>query len=361
MNHKPIFPSLATQEGAGSTRLGTSDSTASRRGPLGKIGDFLGRGDGDVARVLILVGILVVFGLLSPNFVSKASWLALSQTATVVAMLALGQTFVIITGGIDLSVGTVMACSAIVGAKVMRSVYTSGSQDVVAIIIGFFVMLAVGCVAGFINGLVITKLRITPFIVTLGMFSVATGTMNLVGGGAEIVGLPPVLGTVGNMPLGGWVTTPVLVTAVAAVVSSLVLTRSRFGMRSFAIGSSDGAARRAGIGVDSHLIRTYVTSGFFAGLAGFLLTSRFVSASPLAGQGMELLSIAAAVIGGASLMGGRGSIIGTIVGALIMSALQIGLIIVGVQSFWQTIAIGVITVAAVFGDQVRVKYSREKS
>lgn len=326
-----------------------------------RVGGFLGKGDGDVARVLILLLIIVVIGLVAPNFISKASWLALSQTATVVAMLALGQTFVIITGGIDLSVGAVMACSAIIGATVMRNMYGSGAPDSLAILVGLATMVGVGMLAGLINGLVITKLGITPFIVTLGMLSVATGTMNLFSGGAEVIGLPPVLGTIGNLPLGGWVTVPVLVTIVAAVIATLVLTRTRFGLRSFAIGSNQGATRRAGIGVDAHLIRVYVLSGFFAAVAGFLLTSRFVSASPLAAQGMELLSIAAAVIGGASLVGGRGSIIGTMVGALIMAALQIGLIIAGVQSFWQTIAIGVITVAAVFGDQIRIKIVGERT
>lgn len=328
---------------------------------LQRIGGFLGRGDGDVARVLILLLIVVVIGIVAPNFISKASWLALSQTATVVAMLALGQTFVIITGGIDLSVGAVMACSAVIGATVMRNMYASGTPDAVAILSGLGVMIAVGVLAGLINGLVITKLHITPFIVTLGMLSVATGTMNLFSGGAEVVGLPPVLGTIGNTPLGGWVTVPVLVTIVAAVIAALVLTRTRFGLRSFAIGSNQGAARRAGIGVDAHLIRVYVLAGFFAAIAGFLLTSRFVGASPMAAQGMELLSIAAAVIGGASLIGGRGSIVGTMVGALIMASLQIGLIIAGVQSFWQTIAIGVITVIAVFGDQIRIKYAGERA
>lgn len=321
---------------------------------------FVGLANGDVARILILVAIVMIFGAIAPNFISKASWLALSQTATVVAMLALGQTFVIITGGIDLSVGTVMACSAVIGATVIRAQAVAGTTDSAAIMLGFLTMVGVGSLAGLINGLVITKLRITPFIVTLGMLSVATGTMNLVSGGAEIVGLPRVLGTIGNTPIGGWVTLPVFVTIAAAIIAALVLTRTRFGMRSFAIGSNPGAARRAGIGVDAHLIRVYTLSGFFAGLAGFLLTSRFVSASPMAGQGMELLSIAAAVIGGASLMGGRGSIVGTIVGALIMSVLQIGLIIAGVQSFWQTIAIGIITVAAVFGDQIRLKYAGDR-
>lgn len=327
------------------------------RAVLRRVSGFLGKGDGDVARVLILVLIVVVIGIVAPSFLSKASWLALSQTATVVAMLAIGQTFVIITGGIDLSVGAVMACSAIIGASTMRSVAAAGGGDIASILIGLVVMLAVGLLAGLINGLVITRLHITPFIVTLGMLSVATGTMNLVSGGTEVVGIPAVLGTIGNTPLGGWVTVPVLVTIVAAVLAALALNRTRFGLRSFAIGSNQGAARRAGIAVDAHLIRVYMLSGFFAALAGFLLTSRFVGASPMAAQGMELLSIAAAVIGGASLVGGRGSVLGTMVGALIMSVLQIGLIVAGVQSFWQTIAIGIITVVAVFGDQIRIKYA----
>lgn len=328
---------------------------------LQRLGHILGKGDGDVARVGILLLLVVIIGIVAPNFLSKASWLALSQTATVVAMLALGQTFVIITGGIDLSVGAVMACSAVIGAVVMRGMYAGGAPDATTILVGLAVMLVVGSVAGLINGVVITVFKITPFIVTLGMLSVATGTMNLVTGGVEVVGLPPVLGTIGNTPLGGWVTVPVLVTAAAAVVSALVLGRTRFGMRSYAIGSNPGAARRAGINVGIHLIRIYMLSGLLAGLAGFLLTSRFVNANPMAAQGMELLSIAAAVIGGASLMGGRGSIVGTLVGALIMSALQIGLIIAGVQSFWQSIAIGIITVAAVLGDQLRIKYSGERA
>lgn len=328
---------------------------------LGRVGYFLGRGDGDVARLLILVLIVVVIGIVAPSFISKASWLALSQTTTLVALLALGQTFVIITGGIDLSVGAVMACSAVIGATVMRTMYAGGTEIPLTIVAGLATMLAVGLLAGLINGLVITKLRITPFIVTLGMLSVATGTMNLVSGGAEVVGLPPVLGVIGNQALGGWVTIPVLVTIVAAIAAATTLSRTRFGMRSFAIGSNPGGARRAGVNVDAQLIRVYMLSGFFAAVAGFLLTTRFVSASPMAAQGMELLSIAAAVIGGASLSGGRGSVVGTIIGALIMSSLQIGLIIAGVQSFWQTIAIGIITVAAVFGDQLRIRLAGERS
>lgn len=331
------------------------------RTPMQRFGSFLGKGDGDVARVLVLLLIVVIIGLVAPNFISKASWLALSQTATVVALLAIGQTFVIITGGIDLSVGAVMACSAVIGAVVMRALSAEGVEPNIAILAGLATTLAVGIFAGLINGLVITKLRITPFIVTLGMLSVATGTMNLISGGAEIVGLPPELGSIGNTPLAGWFTVPVVVTILVAIVAAVILGQTRFGLRTFAIGSNQGAARRVGIAVEWHIIRVYVLAGLLAAVAGFLLTSRFVSASTMAGTGMELSSIAAAVIGGASLMGGRGSVLGTMVGALIMSALQIGLIIAGVASFWQTIAIGIITVVAVYGDQIRIKYSGERS
>lgn len=343
--------------------LDASDDEMTRgpRTPLQKFGGFLGKGDGDVARVLVLLLIVVVIGLVAPNFLSKASWLALSQTATVVALLAIGQTFVIITGGIDLSVGAVMACSAVIGGVVMRTLTVGGSDPNTAIFIGLLTTLGIGILAGFINGIIITKLRITPFIVTLGMLSVASGTMNLISGGAEIVGLPAQLTAIGNTPWLGWFTPPVVITILVAIVATIVLNQTRFGMRTFAIGSNQGAARRVGIGVDWHIVRVYVLAGFLAAIAGFLLTSRFGSASTMAGTGMELSSIAAAVIGGASLMGGRGSVLGTMVGALIMSALQIGLIIAGVASFWQTIAIGIITVVAVYGDQIRIKYSGERT
>lgn len=340
---------------------GERATARSPRAPLQRVGSFLGSGDGDVARVLVLLLIVVVIGLVAPDFISKASWLALSQTATVVALLAIGQTFVIITGGIDLSVGAVMACAAVIGAVVMREAAAGGADPALAIWAGLAATIAIGILAGLINGLIITKLRITPFIVTLGMLSVATGTMNLVSGGAEIVGLPAQLGAIGNTAIGGWFTLPVIVTILVAITAAVALSQTRFGLRTFAIGSNQGAARRVGIGVDWHIVRVYVLAGFLAAIAGFLLTSRFGSASTMAGTGMELSSIAAAVIGGASLMGGRGSVLGTMVGALIMSALQIGLIIAGVASFWQTIAIGIITVAAVYGDQIRIKYSGERT
>lgn len=322
---------------------------------------WLGSHDGDPARVLILVLLIAAIGIIAPSFLSKASWLATSQAATVITLLAIGQTFVIIAGGIDLSVGAVLACSAMVGAVTMRQLVGAGADPALTIAVGFAVSLATGTLMGLINGLVITKLKITPFIVTLGMLGVGTGTTNLLSGGTEVVGLPAELGAIGNTGLlGGWLTVPVLVTGAVAVIAALALARTRFGMRTYAIGSNNGAARRAGIGVDAHLVRVYMLSGLLASIAGILLVTRFVGASPLAGQGAELSAIAAAVIGGASLTGGRGSIVGTLVGGAITAVLQIGLILAGVQSFWQTVAIGIVIVLAVYGDQLRIRFSGDR-
>jgi ribose transport system permease protein len=330
------------------------------RPPWRRAVGFLGRADGDVARLVILTLLVIVLGLIAPTFLSKASWVATSQSSTVIVLLATGQAFVIITGGIDLSVGAVLACSSMIGAVVMRSMLGSGNDDTTTIIIGFGVALLAGAVMGLVNGLAITKLQIAPFIATLGMLGVATGTTNLLSGGTEVVGLPPPLGYIGNTGLlDGWVTTPVLVTVVVAVLAALVLARTRFGLRTYAIGSNVGAARKSGIAVDRHLLKVYVLSGVLASLAGILLMSRFVGASPLAGMNTELAAIAAAVIGGASLAGGRGSILGTVIGASITGVLQIGLILAGVASFWQTIVIGVIIVLAVYGDRLRTSLSAD--
>jgi len=342
-----------------STAIQNPDDGASKP-PLRRLLSVFGRGDGDVARVAIFVLLVLVLGAVSPAFLSQASWLATSQSATVIVLLAIGQSFVIITGGIDLSVGAVLGVSSMISAAVMRNLILMDVSSWVVVGIGLLVSLCVGVLAGLINGLVITKLKITPFIATLGMLGVASGTTNLINNGTEIVNVPSELGIIGNTTLfGGWLAVPVAVTVVVALIAAVVLSRTRFGLRTFAIGSNSAAARRAGIGVDRHLIAVYMVAGLTAGIAGFLLMSRFVSASPLAGSSLELAAIAAAVIGGASLVGGRGSILGTVIGASITATLQIGLILAGVASFWQTVTIGVIIVIAVYGDQLRIRMSNK--
>lgn len=324
--------------------------------PLQRVGRLLGRWDGDVARLLILTLLVVAIGVVAPSFLSQASWLATSQSTTVIMLLAVGQAFVIVTGGIDLSVGAVLACSSMGGAVVMTSLLASGTGSGTTIVVGLAVALGLGVLMGLVNGLLITRLKIAPFIATLGMLGIATGATNLLSNGTEVVGLPPTLGTLGNVPhLGGWLTVPVMVTLVVTLLAGLVLARTRFGLRTYAIGSNPGAARRAGIDVERHLLRVYVLSGLLASLAGILLLTRFVGASPLAGQNTELASIAAAVIGGASLTGGRGTVLGAAIGAAITGVLQIGLILAGVESFWQTVVIGVVILLAVYADQTRAR------
>jgi ribose transport system permease protein len=360
----PVETGTTTSAPAARKTINATTSVRVESGPPApwrRVVSFFGSHDGDPARVLILVLLVIAIALVAPAFFSQASWIATSQAATVITLLAIGQTFVIISGGIDLSVGAILACSAMVGAVIMRSMTTAGIDPAATITVGFAASLVTGSLMGLVNGLVITKMGITPFIVTLGMMGVGTGVTNLLSGGTEVVGLPPELSAIGNTGLlAGWVTIPVIVTIIVAVVAGLVLARTRFGLRTYAIGSNSGGARRTGINVDRHLIGVYVLTGLLSSIAGILLVSRFVGASPLAGQGTELAAIAAAVIGGASLTGGRGSIIGTVVGAAITAVLQIGLILAGVQSFWQTVAIGIVIVLAVYGDQLRIRVARDR-
>lgn len=305
----------------------------------------------------VLVLIVAVFAATTPYFFTKQAWVAISIDATEVMLLAVGQTFVIVTRGIDLSVGAILGFSAFVGAWMMSRLMSGsmGSTEIIAI--GFVTTMAVGLLLGLINGLVITKLNITPFIATLGMLGAATGGTYLLNGGQEISTIPGQISKIGNTQvLGGWVPIPVLVTAVVAAIAAVVLHFCRFGRRTYAVGSSSGAAVRAGINTQRHLIKVYVLSGGLAALSGFLVMSRLSVASVTAGQNDELNAIAAVVIGGASLFGGRGTILGSVLGTLIIAVLNTGLIIAGVDPSWQLIAVGVILVAAVWADQQRDKF-----
>jgi ribose transport system permease protein len=221
---------------------------------------------------------------------------------------------------------------------------------------GFATALSLGAVIGFVNGFLITRLKLPPFIVTLGtLTAIGAGATPLINGGNEVINLPSQIGTIGQTLIGGWVYVPVLVAAVSCVIMGLVLHRTRFGLRTYAIGSNGTGARRAGVGVDNHLVRVYMLSGLLAGLAGMMVMANFTDASPLAGQNDELNAIAAVVIGGASLFGGRGHMLGTVVGTFIIALLVTGLVLVGVSGSWQEVATGVIVVAAVAGDQVRLR------
>lgn len=301
----------------------------------------------------VLLAIIVVLTLVQPAFFSKGTWLAVAVAAVPILLTALGQTFVIGSGGIDLSVGSVTGLAGMAAGWTMFTLAGTGSGAGITIVGGAVAAVAAGLVAGLVNGLVVTRMKVEPLIATLGMLGVAQGLAYLIGGGNAISGLPSDLSKIGFTNLFGWFPVPVLVVVVLAVVLGYVLTRTRFGRRTLAIGSNSQSAERAGINTKWHLVRVYALSGLLAGIAGYLLITRLSVAAPGAGIGVELNAITAAVLGGAALHGGKASIVGTVLGTLIIAVLTSGLVVAGVDPFWQQVAIGAILVIAVWADRKR--------
>lgn len=301
----------------------------------------------------VLVLIVVVFSLASGSFLTRANWLNTSSTATEVLLLAVGETFVIVSGGIDLSVGATLGLSGMVGGWVMAHFFaTSGTPGGIVTAIGIVVAIGVGALVGVVNGVLIARYDIPSFVVTLGTLGIATGLADLVANGQEISLLPATIGNIGNTNLAGWLPVPVLVTAVITVIAGLVLAKTRFGMFTYTIGDNREAAVRAGVADRRHLLKIYILSGVLAAIAGVTVMTRLAAASPTSGANDELNAIAAVVIGGASLFGGRGTIVGSVIGTAIISVLLTGLIIVNVPPFWQLVAVGVVLIVAVYIDQL---------
>ncbi|MDA8206285.1 MAG: ABC transporter permease [Thermaerobacter sp.] len=298
----------------------------------------------------VLIAMVIIFGILAPGFLSLQNWVSTSVYATETLLLAIGETFVIASGGIDLSVGSSLGLSAITSSMVMAALV---SQPGMSIVLGSFVGLLTGAMVGLFNGLIITKLRITPFITTLGMLGIASGVGFLLSGGTDITNIPPAFSNFGGYVFAGFLGMPVLVTALVAIVSGIFLAKTRFGRRTYAIGSNREAARVAGIPLDRHLIKIYTLTGLLAGVAGLLNVARFAIGSPTAGQNDELNAIAAVVIGGASLFGGEGTIFGTTIGAVIVSMIVTALVILNVQAYWQIVVTGAIIIIAVYVDQLQ--------
>lgn len=300
-----------------------------------------------------LIAIIVGFSIASPYFLTQANWITTSTTATEVLLLAIGETFVIISGGIDLSVGAALGLSGMTAGWTMMHFFPGpGTASAVVLAVGFAVAILTGIVIGLVNGLLVSHLSIPAFVVTLGTLGICTGLSDLIYNGQEISTLPPALANIGNTNIGGWVPVVVLVAAALAAIFGLVLAKTRFGNYTYAIGDSCEAASRAGVDYRRHLLKVYALAGLMAGVAGITVMVRLGVASPTAGSSDNLNAIAAAVIGGTSLFGGRGTIAGSVIGTAIISVLLTGLIIVNVPPFWQLVAVGVVLIAAVYVDQL---------
>lgn len=302
-----------------------------------RLADWLGP-----AVALLAMG--VAASLASPHFLTPGNLTTVAVQVSAVAILAVAQTIVIISGGIDLSVGAVLALAGVVAALMMKAGLP------IALACGAGLLVGVAC--GAANGALTALGRMPPFIVTLGMMGMARGAALIITGGTNVFGIPP---SFANFATTSWLGLPLpaLLAFALAAGTQAMLSRTRLGRHTYAIGGNAEAARLSGVPISRTIIALYALSGLLSAVAGLVLTSRLSIGQPTAGQGYELDAVAAAVIGGASLMGGQGSIIGTILGAGVMGLLRNGCDLLGVESFWQQVAIGAIIIAAVLLDQVR--------
>ena len=281
---------------------------------------------------------------------------AISVAATAPLVLALGQTFVIISAGIDLSLGFIMGFASVIAAHMANYAAAQlGLPLFPAMLFGVASGVAMTLIPGLVNGWLIAQLKVPPFIGTLGMYGVARGSAYLIAGGMTIAISNPWYSSIGNDRVLG-VPVLVILTIICCVVLHYLLSQTRFGQHTYAMGASKAAASRAGINVKMLTMKIYILSAVMAGIAGVLYTGRFSAGAPQAGEPLLLLSIAAVVIGGASLFGGSGTIWGTVAGALVIAVIDYGLVFVDVEPFWQFIAVGLVIIISVLVDQAQRRF-----
>ena len=319
---------------------------------MGRISSHLAR----FGPLIFLLVLMAIFSVLNEHFLTQINIFNVLRQISITGLIALGMTFVILTAGIDLSVGSLLALAGMVSAVVAKG----GTANTLSLDAGagagygwfaaLIAALAVGLVCGGVQGLAITRLKVPPFVVTLGGLTIFRGLTLMISNGGPISGITSGFrwwgtGLIGPVP------TPVIIFALAAVICHIVLRYTRYGRAVYAVGGNMEAARLSGLPVDRVLISVYVIVGFFCGLAGFVLTARLNSAEAVAGIGYELTAISAVVIGGTSLFGGVGSVSGTVIGAALIGVLVNGLVLNNVSSYTQQVIIGLILISAVAFDR----------
>jgi ribose/xylose/arabinose/galactoside ABC-type transport system permease subunit len=338
---------------------------------------------------IFLLLMIIFFSLTGRGFLTLANFSNVLVTSTMVALMAIGQTYVVITAGIDLSIGWTVGLASVICARIMRDLVNGGTDIGVAMLIGVLLALAVSLIPGIINGVLIARIKVPPFIATLGMFGIVRGAAFLLTDGQQIIGnlpdnLQAVLRSIGSGSLlwyipeqgltlftrpadlppaisrgvAGLLPYPVIITAVVVIIFGFIMGRMRFGRHTYAIGGNQDASIRAGINLRRHLIWIYVISAFTAGIAGVLHTFRFTAGAPNAAEAALLQSVAAVVIGGTNLFGGEGKIRGAVIGALIINVLSNGLVILNINPLWQFIVVGVVIIVAVLVNQAQAALER---
>ncbi|MGN6550078.1 MAG: ABC transporter permease [Pararhizobium sp.] len=339
-----------------------AEVSASRRGMFGdriNIGELLLEGRAFFA----LIVIIAVFSFLSPYYFSVGNFLTMASHVAIFAILAIGMLLVILNAGIDLSVGSTLGLSGVVAGFFMQGVPLGPFGVVIypSVWVVAVIACALGAFVGLINGVLIARFKVPPFVTTLGTLYVVRGAALLMTNGLTYNNLEgkPELGNTGfdwlgfnrlfNVPVG------VVVMVVIAIIGSIMLNRTAFGRWLYASGGNERAAELSGVPVKKVQIIAYTLSGICAAIAGLILTSELTSAGPTAGTSYELTAIAAVVIGGASLMGGRGNIRGTLLGAFVIGFLSDGLVIIGVSAYWQTVFTGAVIVFAVLLNSIQYR------
>jgi ribose transport system permease protein len=293
---------------------------------------------------LSLIVLFVALSIASPYFLTANNLASVARQTAVFNTMALGMTIVIISGGIDLSVGSILGLSGLIGTMALERGYPIG--------IGVLIGVAAGTLCGFANGLMVTRLRIPPFVVTLGTLGIFRGLALIISNGLPVHKIPAGFSFLGEGNLAG-VPFVVWMLVICAVAVHVVLEHTRLGRYAFAIGSNRVASVYAGIPVSFHVTSVYAIGGALTGLAGMIEASRLMTGQPTAGQGYELQAIAAVVIGGGSLNGGEGSVVGTLIGAFIMGLLSNGADLLNISNYWQQVIIGAVIILAVTLDEVR--------
>ncbi|MEZ5351433.1 MAG: ABC transporter permease [Bryobacteraceae bacterium] len=291
-----------------------------------------------------LIALFIGLSVASPNFLSSTNLSSVVRQTAVINIMALGMTLIIIGGGIDLSVGSILAMGGLVGTMAMEK----GAPVAVGVAVG----LGTGLLCGLANGVMTTRLRINPFIVTLGTLGIIRGLALIISGGLPVHDVPKSFSYLGEGTLLG-VPFVLWVLVICALLVHVILEHTKLGRYAFAIGSNAEAALYAGIPVSTITVAVYTIGGMLTGLAGMIEASRLMTGQPTAGQGYELQAIAAVVIGGGSLRGGEGSVVGTLVGAFIMGLLSNGSDLLGISPYLQQVIIGAVIIAAVAVDELR--------
>ncbi|MER5389335.1 ABC transporter permease [Saccharopolyspora sp. NPDC002686] len=307
--------------------------------------------------LFVLIGLVALFTILRPgSFATGANLSNIASDASILLVLAVGATFVIVTSGIDLSVNGVLVFSGVIAAKVMVAFGGDGPATLIAGLLG---ALVVGAGWGLINGVLIARARIPALIVTLGTLGMSLGFALLITGGVDVRDVPLSLAlSIGSGRFAG-IPALVVIAGATALVGGIILAKTRFGRYTYAVGSNQEALRRAGVNTKLHLIKVYALAGLLAGLAGYLSVARFATTTISGHSTDNLQTIAAVVIGGASLFGGVGTMIGTVIGVFIPTVLQNGFVVLGIQPFWQQVAVGAVLISAVYLDQLR-RRARER-